>query len=417
MSLFIITIFRYNKEVNKIMSKINTDIKKIDELLTLGVEEVVVFANLKKKLLSGKQLRVKHGVDPTSKDLHLGYGVVYHKLRQFQELGHKIVFLIGGFTGRFGDPTDKEKSRDLRDKKTVQNFSKNYLKQLAKILDIHKVEVRDNSEWYDKWNFERGLRLLTKFTVARMLERDMFQKRIKDKKEIFFHEPVYPMLQGWDSVELKSDVTVIGTDQKFNELQARSLQTAAGQEPQDIITVPLLVGTDGLQKMSQSLGNDIGLSASSNEQFGKIMSIPDSLLLSYFELAARYDKVALQRIKKDLTQGRNPKELKIELAKTIVTMYHSSSEAETAANEFKRIFTNKQKPTDIKTIIFAKSEYLPLDLLVESKLVISKSEARRLIEQGGVRINDQKIIDWNKKIILKKNDIIQVGKRNFIKIG
>lgn len=417
MSLFIITIFRYNKEVNEIMSKINTDIKKIDELLTLGVEEVVVFANLKKKLLSGRQLRVKHGVDPTSKDLHLGYGVVYHKLRQFQELGHKIVFLIGGFTGRFGDPTDKEKSRDLRDKKTVQNFSKNYLKQLAKILDIRKVEVRDNSEWYDKWNFERGLRLLTKFTVARMLERDMFQKRIKDKKEIFFHEPVYPMLQGWDSVELKSDVTVIGTDQKFNELQARSLQTATGQEPQDIITVPLLVGTDGLQKMSQSLGNDIGLSASPNEQFGKIMSIPDSLLLSYFELAARYDLVALQRIKKDLIQGRNPKELKIELAKTIVTMYHSSSEAEVAANEFERIFANKQKPTDIKTIVFTKSEYQPLDLLIDSKLVTSKSEARRLIEQGGVRINDQKIINWNKKIILKKNDVVQVGKRNFIKIG
>jgi tyrosyl-tRNA synthetase len=398
------------------MHKINTDPKKVNELLTLGVEEVVVLANLKKKLLSGRQLRVKHGVDPTSKDLHLGYGVVYHKLRQFQELGHKIVFLIGGFTGRFGDPTDKEKSRDLRDKKTVQSFSKNYLKQLAKILDIHKVEVRDNSEWYDKWNFERGLRLLTNFTVARMLERDMFQKRIKENKEIFFHEPVYPMLQGWDSVELKSDVTVIGTDQKFNELQARSLQTAAGQEPQDIITVPLLIGTDGQQKMSQSLGNEIGLSEDPNEQFGKIMSIPDSLLLSYFELAARCDTSVLQRVKKDLVQGKNPKELKIELAKIIVTLYHSSTVAEVAANEFKRIFTNKQKPTDIKTIVFTKSEYLPVDLLVESKLVTSRSEAKRLIEQGGVRINDKKINDWQKNIVIKKDDIIQVGKRNFIKV-
>jgi tyrosyl-tRNA synthetase len=380
------------------------------------VEEVIVSAELRKKLLSGKQLRVKHGVDPTSKDLHLGYGVVYHKLRQFQELGHKIVFLIGGFTGRFGDPSDKEKSRELRDKKVVQNLAKNYLKQLAKILDIKKVEVRDNSEWYDKWTFERGLRLLNQFTVARMLERDMFQKRIKDNKEIFFHEPVYPMLQGWDSVELKSDVTVIGTDQKFNELQARSLQTAAGQTPQDIMTVPLLIGIDGQQKMSQSLGNDIGLSASPEEQFGKIMSIPDVLLLSYFELAARYDFNSLQRVKNELAQGRNPKELKVELGKAIVTLYHEASAAQKVANEFENIFSKKLTPSDIKVISFSQTKYDPLDLLMESKLVESKSEARRLIEQGGVRLNNQKMVNWRETIILKKDDIIQVGKRNFIKV-
>lgn len=398
------------------MSKVVTDSNKIKELLTLGVEEVLVEKDLEKKLKSGKVLRVKHGVDPTSKDLHLGYGVVYHKLREFQDLGHKIVFLIGGFTGRFGDPTDKNKGRNLREAREVKKNAKDYLKQLSKILDVDKVELRDNSEWYDKWSFEDGLKLLSKFTVARMLERDMFQERIKKGREINFHEPVYPMLQGWDSVELKSDLTVIGIDQKFNELQARILQQDQGQVPQDLVSVPLLVGTDGQQKMSQSLGNYINLNERPSEQFGKIMSIPDKLILSYFELAARYRLEELDRVKKELKQGRNPKELKVELGKAIVAIYHSSSAADKAAQEFSKVFSQKEIPTEIKQIKLEKVKYLLPDLLTECGLVDSKSEARRLTEQGGIRINNSKITNWSEQLDIKKGDIIQVGKRKFLKI-
>lgn len=398
------------------MIKISTDKNKVKELLSIGVAEVIIENDLKKKLLSGKKLRIKHGVDPTTKDLHLGYGVVYHKLREFQELGHQIVFLIGGFTGRFGDPADKDRARDLRDKKEVLALTKNYLKQLGKILDIDKVEIRDNSEWYDKWSFERGLKLLSKFTVARMLERDMFQKRQIQGKEIYYHEPVYPMLQGWDSVELKSDVTVIGLDQKFNELQARPLQAENGQTPQDIVAVPLLVGTDGKMKMSQSLGNSIGLADSPAEQFGKIMSIPDDVLLSYFELAARYNNKQLQRVKNELANGRNPMELKIELAKAVVSMYHSTSEAVKAADNFIRVFSQKNIPIDIPQIYLENKDVNLLDFLVTQRLCLSKGEARRLIQQGGVKINNKKIFDYSKNYQFKSTDIVQIGKRKFVQI-
>lgn len=398
------------------MTKVITDKNKIKELLSLGVEEIIVKKDLEKKLLSGKQLRIKHGVDPTSADLHLGYAVVYHKLRELQELGHKIIFLIGGFTGRFGDPTDKEKARSLRSKEETLKLAENYLKQLAKILDINKVEIRDNSEWYDKWSFEDGLKLISRFTVARMLERDMFVKRQEQGKEIYYHEPIYPMLQGWDSVELQSDLTVIGTDQKFNELQARPLQQEQGQVPQDIITVPLLIGTDGKMKMSQSLGNYIGLDEDASEQFGKIMSIPDKLLLHYFELAARYKRKDLERVKKELAEGRNPKELKIELGKKIVAIYHNQRLADKAAQEFARIFSNKQKPTKIPEYSLDKElDNLP-EILVAAKMLSSKSEAKRKIAEGAVKINDKKVTDWQTKTKLKSGDILQVGKRKFIKI-
>ncbi len=398
------------------MTKIITDPNKIKEILTLGVEEVIVKKDLEKKLLSGKKLRIKHGVDPTSSDLHLGYAVVYHKLRELQELGHQIVFLIGGFTGRFGDPTDKDKTRELRTRDEVLALAQNYLQQLAKILDIDKVEVRDNSEWYDSWSFERGLKLLSKSTAARMLERDMFQKRMAAGKEIYLHELTYPLLQGWDSVELKSDLTVIGTDQKFNELQARPLQESVGQDPQDIITVPLLVGTDGKMKMSQSLGNYIGITESPTEQFGKIMSIPDDLLLPYFELVARYNSQELARIKQELDQGRNPKELKIELAKAVVSMYHSQAAADRAAAEFDRVFSQKQKPTDIPEVELIPASYDLPELLLKLNLVESKSQARRLIEQGGVKINDKKVNNWQSQVPISSGDIIQVGKRKFVKV-
>lgn len=398
------------------MAKVSTNPRKIKELLSLGVSEVLIKKDLQKKLASGRVLRIKHGVDPTSKDLHLGYAVVYHKLREFQELGHKIVFLIGGFTGRFGDPTDKDKKRELRSKTEVHSLSKNYLKQLSKILDINQVEVRDNSEWYDKWSFEQGLRLLSKFTVARMLERDMFVKRQQQQKEIYYHEPVYPMLQGWDSVEIKSDATVIGLDQKFNELQARPLQEEQGQKPQDIVAVPLLVGTDGKMKMSQSLGNHIGLDDSPADQFGKIMSIPDEALLSYFELAARYNEQQLLRVKQELKEGKNPKDLKIELAKAIVTMYHSSTAANQAAKDFYNLFSQKNISGNLPVLQLEDKQLNLLDFLTNYKFCVSRGEARRLIQQGGLKINNKKILQYEQKYSFASGDVVQIGKKKFVKI-
>jgi len=394
--------------------KVNNDKAAVEAVLTRGVQEVVVDKDLRKKLLSGKQLRVKHGVDPTSKDLTLGHAVVYEKLRQFQELGHKIVFLIGSFTARFGDPTDKNKTREMRGKKEVLAMGKNYVKQLSKILDIKKVEIRYNGEWYDKFSGEDMLRLMSKFTVARMLERDMFQKRIKEEKEIYYHEPVYPILQGYDSVMLKSDLTVIGSDQKFNELQARPLQEESGQAPQDIVIMPLLVGTDGSQKMSQSLGNYIGISDPANEMFGKIMSIPDELIYNYFELCTRVTEAELGEIEQVLKSGVNPRDIKIKLAKEIIKIYHSEKAADKAEQEFINVFSKNQIPEDIEKKVFT-AGLNALDLLVELEMVKSKGEARRLVEQRGVKVNEEVLEGWDKDDF-KAGDIIQIGKRKFIEL-
>jgi len=394
--------------------KINNDKAAVEAVLTRGVQEVVVDKEIRKKLLSGKQLRIKHGVDPTSKDLTLGHAVIYEKLRQFQEMGHKIVFLIGSYTARFGDPTDKVKTRDMRSKKEVLAMGKNYVKQLGKILDLKKVEIRYNGEWYDKFSGEDMLKLMSKFTVARMLERDMFQKRIKEEKEIYYHEPVYPILQGYDSVMLESDITVIGSDQKFNELQARPLQEEAGQSPQDIVIMPLLIGTDGVHKMGQSLGNYIGIGDSANEMFGKIMSIADKLIYSYFELCTRVTEEELAEIEMLLKSDANPRDIKIRLAKEIVRIYHGDKEAERAAEEFVNIFSNKRQPTDIEKKQFTKGLNL-LDLMVELEMISSKGEGRRLIDQGGVKINDLVVESWEMNKF-ETGDIIQVGKRKFVEL-
>ena len=389
----------------------------VKEVLERGVAEIVVARDLEKKLHSKTKLRIKHGVDPTTPDLHLGYAVIYEKLRQFQELGHQIVFLIGGFTARFGDPTDKVQSRTLRQKETVEALAGNYLKQLGKILDIGKVEVRDNSEWYDKMSLEDGLRLMSKFTVSRMIERDMFQQRIKEKKEIQYHEPVYPMLQGYDSVMLRSDLTVIGQDQKFNELQARELQKEAGQTPQDLMMMPLLLGTDGQRKMSQSLGNYIGLAESPAKQYGKIMSIPDQLIDSYFTLITRLPMKEILEIRETLAQGKvNPRDLKAKLAFTIVSQYHDKRSAVGAETEFNKIFRARQLPSDLPEVKIKKA---PLDLtalVFQTKLVSSKSEARRLISQSAVKIDDRLLSDPQQKITPKSGMVIKIGKRRFCKI-
>ena len=386
--------------------KINS--RRIEEFLERGVSEIVKKESLKKKLESGARLRIKHGVDPTTKDLHLGHSAVYLKMRDLQEMGHKIIFLIGDFTGRFGDPTQKLVARQLRPKKEVRDMAKNYLRQAGKIIDLKKAEVRHNSEWYDKMSLEDLLKLMSKFTIHRMLERDMFQKRIEQKKEIRFQEPVYPLLQGYDSVVLKADVAICGNDQLFNEIKGRELQEEFDQEPQDVIAMKMLVGLDGKEKMSQSLGNDIKIEDPPEEQYGKIMSIPDILIKEYFELATR---VPL----KDVEKG-SPRDLKAQLARTIVEMYHGKSQAEKAEDNFNKVFRDRQNPENIPEVRVSEKKLPLLDLLMKTGLVSSKSEAKRLIEQKGVKINKKTQDDWDKEVETKKGMVIQVGKRRFVRI-
>lgn len=390
----------------------------ISELLDRGVSEVIIRENLEKKLRSDKKLRVKHGVDPTTADLHLGYSVIYRKLRRFQELGHTVIFLIGSFTARFGDPTDKSVVRKMRTKKEVEETAKNYVQQLAKILDVKKLEIRYNGEWFDKFSAEDLLRLMSEFTVARMMERDMFQERQKKNEDIGLHEPVYPVLQAYDSVMLKSDVTVIGNDQKFNELQARPLQKSRGQVPQDVMIMPLLIGTDGKRKMSQSLGNYIGLSEPPEEQYGKIMSLPDELILQYFELCTDVALAEIQKMREAMRGGENPKNFKMRLGREIATFYHGMAAARNAEAEFIKIFQKGENPSDIEEKKMPAKSYGICELLVSAGLSPSKSEARRLIEQGGVKLEEGKIADPNHKIALgKKPILIQVGKRKFLRVS
>jgi len=389
----------------------------IDGLLSRGIEEVIIKEDLEKKLRGGKKLRIKHGVDPTTKDLHIGYAVVYNKLKAFQELGHTIVFLIGDFTARFGDPTDKEKSRILRDKGEVKDMAKNYINQLGKILDLKKTEIRYNSEWYDKMKAEELLRLMSHFTAQRMMERDMFQERIKKGEEIGLHEPVYPVLQAYDSVMLKSDFTVIGSDQTFNELKGREIQRAFGQAPQGVMSMKILIGTDGKMKMSQSLGNYIGITEEAATQFGKVMSIPDSLIIHYFELATDVSINKIQTIKKELKKGLNPRDAKLKLAFEIVKIYHGAEKAKKVQQEFEKIFSKREVPTDIPTFKVEEKPVKLVDLLGNFKLVSSRSEARRLIEQKAVDVDGTTIFDVDEELTPHKNMIIKVGKRKWAKIA
>lgn len=392
------------------------DKKVIDSLLSRRVEKTIGEKELRAKLLSGKKLKIKHGVDPTTPDLHIGYGVVYHKLREFQNLGHTVQFLIGGFTGRFGDPTDRDQSRKLRTKAEVLKSANNYLKQVMVILNPKKTEIRYNSEWHDKMSAEDLLKIMSHFTHSQMIERNMFQKRMKKGEEIGFHELVYPILQGYDSVMLKDDATVIGTDQLFNEMRGRDLQKDFGQVPQAIIAVPLLVGTDGVQKMSQSLNNYIGITEDAKSQYGKVMSIPDSIIYTYFDLATNVSTAELAKIKKELANKKNnPRDLKMRLAHTIVSMYHGKKEADKAQSDFVSVFQKHDLPSNIPTDKLTKDLSL-IEILVRHKFASSGSDARRLIKQGGVKIDDHTVTDTNLVIKAKSKLTLRAGKRNFLKL-
>ncbi|MDP3764735.1 MAG: tyrosine--tRNA ligase [bacterium] len=399
------------------MNKIDTSPQKIADFLERGVSEIITRDSVTKKLSSGKPLRVKHGVDPSGQDLHLGHAAVYLKLRDLQEMGHIIVFLIGGFTGRFGDPTQKLKSRTLKSREETTEAAKNYIKQISGILDPEKLEVRTNNEWYDKMNAEELLKLMSNFTVDQVLERDMFQERKKRKEAIQLHELIYPVLQGYDSVMLKSDLTVIGSDQVFNESFGRDLQKKHGDEPQDIVAIKILAGLDGNQKMSKSLNNYIALNDSATDKFGKIMSLPDSLMVDYFTLLTRLPLADIKEISESLEKNSvNPRDLKIKLGQEIVSFFHSAKEARAVADNFEKTFSKKETPSNIEEKKIKKGEYTWLEVINLSGLTKSKTESRRLIEDGATDKDGEVIASPYKKITVDKPITVKIGKHRFIKI-
>ena len=397
---------------------VKTDEKLVDEVLSLGVSDVIVAEDLKKKLMSGRQLRIKLGIDPTGFDLHLGHMVVIHKLKEFQDMGHQIVLLFGNFTGQIGDPSGKDKTRPMRNQEELENNAKDYLEQVSKILDVDKVEVVWNADWLAKMNFADVAKLASNFTVSQMLERDMYQERIKSGKPIALHEFLYPLMQGYDSVAIKADLELGGTDQTFNLLAARPIQKANEQAPQNVMTVPILVGTDGTMKMGKSTGNYIAVADEPNEMFGKTMSIPDDVLLNYFELAARANRDELDDFEKRLSGDANPRDMKVELAKRIVSLYYDEAAADAAEEYFVNLFKKKAIPDEIEETKLSKSEWGLLDLIVELEMASSKGEARRLVQGGAVKINEEKIDDVELIIKISENKtLIQVGKRKFRRIS
>jgi len=396
--------------------KTKPDLNRIFDVLNRGTVEVLVKADLEKKLLSDKTLRIKLGIDPSGKDLHIGHMVVIRKLKQFQDLGHHVLLLFGNFTGQIGDPTGKNESRKIKTQEELEENAKHYLAQVKTLLDINKIEVVWNADWLRKLNFADVVHLASQFTVAQMMERDMFQERVKVNAPISVHEFMYPLMQGYDSVALKADVELGGTDQTFNLLAGRTLQKAYGQEPQDIVTVPILEGLDGKLKMGKSTNNYIGVGESPNQMYGKVMSIPDSLILKYFELASNRAYAEIEAMKKAMAEGENPMNLKKRLAKDIVTIYHDAGAALDAEREFKEIFSNKGLPEDIDLKRLAKDKLNVVELLTVTGLVSSKNEARRLIEGGGVRLDGEKVENHEIIINLKKEKLLQVGKRKFIRV-
>ncbi|MGL5152419.1 MAG: tyrosine--tRNA ligase [Clostridium sp.] len=389
------------------------------EMILKGVNEIIGLEELKDKLIeckkTGKELIVKLGLDPSAPDIHLGHTVVLRKIKQLQDLGHKAVIIIGDFTGMIGDPTGKSKARKALSKEEVLENAKTYEEQIFKVLDKEKTEVRFNSEWLSKLNLEDVIKLASTMTVARMLERDDFKKRFDNNMPISIHEFFYPLMQGFDSVELKADIELGGTDQRFNVLMGRMLQKEFKQEPQSTIFMPLLEGIDGVEKMSKSLGNYIGIDEDANKMFEKTMAIPDSLIIKYFELVTDVKPQRIKEIKADLDEGRvNPRDIKLLLAKEIVELYHGKDEAIKAEERFRMIFQKREIPNDIPTIK-SDGKLALIDLIINSGIIKGKNEARRLATQGGIKINEEKIVDLN---IIKedKEFVIQIGKKKFLKI-
>jgi tyrosyl-tRNA synthetase len=396
-----------------------TDVTGSLELIKRGTEEVLPEELLIKKLQRGKPLKIKAGFDPTAPDLHIGHTVLINKLRQFQELGHEVIFLIGDFTGMIGDPTGKSATRPPLTRDEVVENAKTYEHQIFKILDPSKTTVLFNSSWMGEMSAVNLIQLAAKHTVARMLERDDFNKRYNSGQSIAVHEFLYPLIQGYDSVVLKADVELGGTDQKFNLLVGRQLQETYQQEPQVVITLPILEGLDGVQKMSKSLNNYIGITDAPDEMFGKVMSISDELMWRYFELLSFRPMVEIEDWKREIEQGANPRDVKVRLAEELVERFHSKEAAEKAHQAFVARFQKGLMPDEMPELAFAVSKggYPIANLLKDAELVKSTSEARQMIKQGAVRIDGERVSDHNLLLESGATRVYQVGKRRFARIS
>lgn len=386
--------------------------------LERGTEEILVKSELVNKLNKGRPLRIKVGFDPTAPDLHVGHTVIINKMRQFQDLGHQVIFLIGDFTGRIGDPTGKSATRPPLTEEQVNQNATTYKEQVFKILDPENTEVAFNSTWMAKMSSAEMIQLAAKQTVARMLERDDFSKRYKSNQPIAIHEFLYPLVQGYDSVALRADVEMGGTDQKFNLLVGRELQRMYGQEQQVVITLPLLEGLDGVNKMSKSLGNYIGITDAPNDMFGKVMSVSDELMWRYFDLLSFRPLSEIKRLRQAVAEGFNPRDVKFLLAEELITRFHNKAAATAAQEDFITRFQKGALPDDLPEVsVETENADLPIaNLLKNAGLVESTSEAFRMIQQGGVKIDGTKIEDRNLLITKGTIAVIQVGKRKFAKV-
>ena len=383
-----------------------------------GAEEILVEEELIEKLKSGKPLKIKAGFDPTAPDLHLGHTVLINKMRTFQQLGHEVIFLIGDFTGLIGDPTGKNVTRKPLTKEQVLANAETYKEQVFKILDPAKTRVEFNSKWMNELGAAGMIKLAARQTVARMLERDDFKKRYTGGQPIAIHEFLYPLVQGWDSVALESDVELGGTDQKFNLLMGRELQKEEGQKPQTVLMMPLLEGLDGVQKMSKSLNNYIGITDAPNDMFGKVMSISDDLMWRYFDLLSFRPIEEIAQLKVDVENGKNPRDVKIELAKELIARFHDEAAAQGAEQDFIQRFQKNAIPDDLPEVTVTAGEAQGIaNLLKEAGLVASTSEAMRMIKQGAVKIDGEKVADNKLQIELGSEAVYQVGKRKFAKIS
>lgn len=392
------------------------DLDQVLAEIRRGTDEILLEADLLEKLKEGRPLRIKLGADPTAPDIHLGHTVILNKLRLFQELGHEVIFLIGDFTGMVGDPSGKNSTRPPLTREQVLANAETYKEQVYKILDPAKTRIEFNSSWLEPLGAAGMIRLASQQTVARMMERDDFKKRYTSGQSIAIHEFMYPLLQGYDSVALKADVELGGTDQKFNLLMGRELQKAEGQKPQAVIMMPLLEGLDGVKKMSKSAHNYIGVSEPANEMFGKLMSISDDLMWRYFELLSFRPLAEIEQFKQDVANGANPRDTKIALAKEIITRFHDAASAESAH----QAFVDRAKgmiPDDIEEIELAAGEGLAIaNLLKDADLVASTSEAMRMIKQGAVKMDGEKLEDSRMTLFAGTVAVFQVGKRKFAKV-
>jgi len=397
--------------------KINTDSKKIEELLCRGVAMAFDDADLKKKLESGKQLRVKLGIDPTAADLHLGHAAVLRKLRQFQDLGHRAVLIIGDFTTLIGDPSGRTASRPALTRQQIRNNMKDYINQAAKVIDVDGAEIHYNSEWFGKEPMSFLMDLAGRFTVARLIEREDFQKRLKAGMDVSMLELLYPLLQGYDSVAVDADIELGGYDQCLNLLFGRKVQRAFGKPEQNVLMAPLLIGTDGEKKMSKSMGNYIGLNETPADMYFKIMKIADDSMWSYFEMLTEILPAKINQLKSDVKNGViHPRDAKMKLAHKIVSIFHNKEAADFAQNEFVRVAQEGNLPSDIPLIeIKEKSLNIP-ELLVVLGAAKSKGDARRLCEQGGVKIGGELKTDWQETIKIKPEMVVQIGKNKFFKV-